>query len=418
MIAANACCDLSDPAFWAASPDEREEGFARLRAEDPISWHRQPDSTLGPAPAGSGFWALARYDDIRAVSRDPKRFCSGRGRLLDDFPLELMEQFESIIAMDDPKHAQLRRLVASAFSPRTMRQLEQFIATEAQAVVDDIGDEREGDFVDRVAKRLPMRTVLRMLGVTDDGDAARLADLTEGVVCYSDPEALGGRDPGELIGELMATFHEIGSTMAELRRREPADDVMSALVHAEIDGRRLTHEELVAFFTLLSIAGNDTTRQTTSIAMYELSRNPDQRSILLQDIDGQIDVAVEEFLRWSTAVAVQRRTATCDTELGGRSIREGEKVAFLITSANRDEAIFENPTTFDVRRNPNRHLSFGGGGPHYCLGNALAKVSLRALFSALLRSYPQLEVGEPRWIASNALNGILRMPMDTGPRAL
>lgn len=416
MIATHTSCDLSDPAFWSATPAEREEGYARLRAEDPISWHRQPASTLAAPGDEDGFWALSRWEDIRAVSRDAKRFCSGRGRLLDDFPPELQDNFESIIAMDDPRHARLRALVASAFSPRTMRTLEAKIVADAQQVVDGLGDDRHGDFVDRVSKRLPMLTVLRMLGVDDTRDAERLADLTEGVVCYSDEEALAGRDPAELIGELLATFRAIAIEMAARRRRAPADDVMSALVHAEVDGRKLAEDELVAFFTLLSIAANDTTRQTTSIAMHELCRNPGQRALLLEDLDGRIGVAVEEFLRWATPVALQRRTATCDTDLRGRAVREGEKVALLIASGNRDADVFEDPGRFDVLRDPNPHISFGGGGPHFCLGNALARVSLRSLFTCLLTSYPELEVGAPRWIASNTLNGILRMPMDTGPR--
>jgi cytochrome P450 len=416
MITAHHLCDLSDPAFWAATPYAREEGFGRLRAEDPVSWHRQPESTFGVAEE-AGFWAIARWEHIRAVSRDPQRFRSGEGRLLDDIPPDLLDRFESIIAMDDPRHARLRRLVSSAFSPRTMRTLGERIAADAQVVVDELGDDRHGDFVDRVAKRLPTLTVLRMLGVTDDGAAEQLAGLTEGVVCYSDPEALGGRDPAQLMGELLATIHEIAGTMARQRRRTPADDVMSSLVHAEVDGRRLQEHELVAFFTLLSIAGNDTTKQTTSIAMHQLCRSPDQRRALLQDLDGRIEAAVEEFVRWATPVAVQRRTAGVDLEFAGRAIRAGDKVALLLSSGNRDGAVFPAPDSFDVRRDPNPHLGFGGGGPHYCMGAALARMSLRALFSSLLTHYPQLEVGEPRWIASNNINGILRMPMDTGPRS-
>jgi cytochrome P450 len=417
MITAHPRCDLSDPAFWAATPQLRERGFARLRSEDPVSWHRQPESTFGAVGEDAGFWAIAGWEQIRVVSRDARRFCSGEGRLLDDIPAELLDQFESIIAMDDPRHARLRQLVSSAFSPRTMRALEARIAADALLVVDQLADDRHGDFVDRVAKRLPMLTVLRMLGVTDDSAAEQLAALTEGVVGYSDRGALDGRDPGELMGELLATIHELAGTMARQRRREPADDVMSALVHAEVDGRRLQEPELVAFFTLLSIAGNDTTKQTTSIAMHALCGDPDQRRALLDDLDARIGIAVEEFVRWATPVAVQRRTATVDVELAGRTIRAGEKVALLLSSGNRDAAIFPDADRFDVRRDPNPHLGFGGGGPHYCMGAALARVSLRALFGGLLTTYPELEVGEPRWIASNNINGILRMPMDTGPRA-
>src|SRR5882757_7743209 len=410
--------DLSEMKFWSTSPQERELGFARLRAENPVSWQRQPESTLGATTDNQGFWAVVRYADIAAVSKAPDRFCSGQGARLDNIPPEVLDQFESFLAMDDPRHGRLRRLVSRAFTPRQMQRIEASIQVDARRVIDELGDQRDGDFVDRVSKRLPMMTILRMLGVTDDDVCLRLADLTEGVVTYSDPVALGDRDPAEMMGDLMTAFHEIAGATVERVRKHPGDDLVSDLVRAEVDGEKLTHEEIVAFFTLLSIAGNDTTKQTTSGAMLALTRYPDQRRVLLSNLGELIKDGVEEFIRWVTPVASMCRTASRDTVLGGKQIQEGQKLAMFYASANMDGDVFEDPQVFNVRRNPNPHFGFGGGGPHYCLGSSLARVSLTALFVELLSRYPDLQVGEPHWVLSNNLNGILRLPMETGKAAV
>jgi cytochrome P450 len=259
-------------------------------------------------------------------------------------------------------------------------------------------------------------TIMRMIGVPES-DHERLADVAEAAVSWNDPEFLDGRNPQEMIGEVITTFHEAATEIAKDRAKHPADDLMTALVQAEVDGQKLTLDELGAFFVLLSVAGNDTTRQATSHTMVALTRFPDQRRILVEDLDGRIDTAVEEFVRWSTPVMTFRRTAICDTDFAGQQIAEGDRVVMFYSSGNRDETAFEDPDRFDVLRDPNRHLGFGGGGPHYCMGAPLAKLQLRALFTNLLRRYPDLEVGTPRYMVGNFIDAISGMQMQRGARA-
>ncbi|MGH3631595.1 MAG: cytochrome P450, partial [Sciscionella sp.] len=214
---------------------------------------------------------------------------------------------------------------------------------------------------------------------------------------------------GVLLDGLMV-LHTVAFALTESRRRQPADDLMTALVQAEVEGNRLTDEEIAAFFVLLCVAGNDTTRQTTSHTMLALQRNPGQRAALMADFDGGIETAVEEFVRWSSPVLSFRRTARRDTEIRGQRITEGEKVVLFYLSGNRDPAVFAEPHTFDISRKPNPHVGFGGGGPHFCLGSHLARMQLRAIFDELLHRLPDIEVGEPEYLAGNFINGIKRLP--------
>jgi cytochrome P450 len=198
--------------------------------------------------------------------------------------------------------------------------------------------------------------------------------------------------------------------LAEERRSAPGEDLMTALVEAEVDGERLTEEEIGAFFVLLAVAGNDTTRHTTSHAMRALCEFPAQRQLLTDDLEGRLETAVEEFVRWATPVMTFRRNATHDTEMRGQPIAGGDKVVMFYVSANRDEEAFEQPERFDVLRSPNRHVGFGGGGPHYCLGASLARTQLRAIFTELLTRLPDIDVGKPEPLVGNFINGIKRMP--------
>jgi len=418
----NAIADISAQEFWARPRSEREADFARLRAEQPVSWQRQPEGLLVP-PEGAdegadahltgGYWALTRYDDIRAVSRNPQDFCSAKGVMFEDVPQEFLDMAISILAMDDPRHAAVRGLISSAFTPKTVKALEDGIRRDARQVVDELPDADSDDFVTHVSKRVPLMTIMRMLGVPEE-DRERLVHYSDAMVSWSDPEYLQGRDGLAVVGEALWILHQACSELAEQRRAAPTDDLLSALVNARIDGQSLTTEEIAAFFVLLSVAGNDTTRHTTSHAMIGLQENPDQRALLLEDLDGRLPVAVEEFVRWASPVMTFRRTATRDTEIRGQAISEGQKVVLVYPSGNRDETAFDRPERFDVLRTPNRHLGFGGGGPHYCLGAPLAKVQLRAVFSELLGRYPDLQVGAPRQVVGNFVDGINLLPMELG----
>jgi cytochrome P450 len=409
----NAVADISAQAFWALPRPEREAAFARLRAEQPVSWQRQPEGLLVELEQEltGGYWALTRYEDIRAVSRNPKDFRSGDGVMFEDAPQEFLDMAISILAMDDPRHAAVRGLISSAFTPRQVAALEDGVRRDARQVVDELPDADSDDFVTHVAKRVPLMTIMRMLGVPEE-DRERLVHYSDAMVSWSDPEYLQGRDGMAVIGEALWILHQACTELAEQRRAHPTDDLLSALVHARIDGESLRTDEIAAFFVLLSVAGNDTTRHTTSHAMIALDRHPDQRALLLEDLDGRLPVAVEEFVRWATPVMTFRRTATRDTEIAGQAVAAGDKVVLVYPSGNRDESVFADPDAFDVGRTPNRHLGFGGGGPHYCLGAPLAKVQLRAVFSELLGRHPGIRVGEPRQVVGNFVDGINRLPME------
>jgi cytochrome P450 len=406
--------DLSALSFWSQTPRERDAAYARLRAEAPVSWQRPPEQVAIPHEPRA-YWAVARYDDVRALSRDPERFCSGQGVMLDDVPPEILEASQSFLTMDDPAHKRLRGLVSAAFTPRRIAEIEDSIAADAARIIDELDTGGSGDFVAAVAKPLPLVTVMRMLGV-GGADRERLVERADELVGASDPVTLGDRDPIAMVATAMFELSEAAREIAAKRRAKPADDLMSALVAAEIDGERLTDDEIAAFFVLLSVAGNDTTRHTSSHAMLALTENPDQRRALLSDPEERMPGAVEEFVRWATPVMTFRRTATVDTELRGARIAAGEKVILLYSSANRDERVFERPDRFEVDRAPNRHLGFGGGGPHYCLGASLARTQLRELFTTLLREFPGIEVRSPRQVVGNFVNGIAEMEMQTGPR--
>jgi cytochrome P450 len=409
--------DLAELSFWDSTPEERAEAFAVLRRRHPVARYRMPATLWTPDPdPEDGFWAVLGYEDIRALSRDVKHFTTTQGVQWEDLSPEIVEASTSFLGMDDPRHATLRGLVSSGFTPKQVGLLEEGIRRDAEQLVAELDDHETGDFVRLVSRRLPTMTIMRMIGVPES-DHERLADVAEAAVSWNDPEFLQGRNAQEMIGEVITTFHEAATEIAKDRAKNPADDLMTALVHAEVDGQKLTLDELGAFFVLLSVAGNDTTRQATSHTMLALTRFPDQRRLLIEDLEGRIDTAVDEFVRWSTPVMTFRRTATCDTELGGQQIAEGERVVMFYSSGNRDETAFDQPDRFDVLRNPNRHLGFGGGGPHYCMGAPLAKLQLRALFTNLLCRYPDLEVRAPQYMVGNFIDAISGMEMQRGVRA-
>jgi cytochrome P450 len=404
--------DLSSIGFWQdRTPAERDEAFRTLRERSPISWWG-PVETLVPLPPEmrtGGYWALMGYDDIRTVSRDPKTFCSGKGVMFFDAPPEMLEATVSFIAMDAPRHTKLRGLVSAAFTPRQIMRIEEQIAGHARDVVTELLEHEEGDFVQLCAKQLPMRMIAEMIGI-GDADKERLQLAAEALVLGGDPEFYGDRDPLILAGESIWAITQMATELAEERRVHPSDDLMTALVGAEIDGERLTTAEIAAFFNLLAVAGNDTTRHTTSAAAKALDEYPDQRTYILEDVDGRLPTAVEEFVRWASPVSTFRRTVTRDTVLNGVELAEGEKVVMFYRSGNRDASAFEDPFRFDVSRSPNYHVGFGGGGAHYCLGASFARTQLRCIFRELLTRAPGLAVGEPVPMVSTIVNGIKRLP--------
>ncbi len=410
--------DLGSLEFWDQPAPARDEAFAVLRRSAPVSHHQPLEDILGLTDRDErGYWAVVRYEDIRRVSRDPVTFCSGQGVQFGDAPPEMLEASQSFLAMDAPRHTKLRGLVSAAFTPRQVARIEDGIRANARLVVEEAAPTGGGDFVSLIAKRLPLITISDMIGVPE-AERERIVHAADTLVTVSDPEVTGDKPPLQALGEALWTLTTFAKELAADREQTPGDDLMTALVEAEVDGEHLTHDEIAAFFVLLSVAGNDTTRHTTSHAMRALTLNQDQRSKLVSNLDQLMPTAAEEFVRWATPVLTFRRTATRDTEVAGQPIAQGEKVVLFYHSGNRDETYFDDPWKFDVARQPNHHLGFGGGGPHYCLGASLARTQLRSLFSELLRVLPDIEAGEPEMFRSSAfIHGVKRMPCQFQARA-
>lgn len=402
--------DLSSRAFWSTTAGERERSFAVLRAERPVSWHPPVEDAMLNDPADSGFWAITRHADIVTVSRTNEVFLSGKGVMFENYPEELLESTQSFLAMDPPRHTMLRKLATAAFTPRQVRRIEDSIKANAKTIVEELKSAGSGaDFVEHCAKELPLRTLSDMVGIPDS-ERERVAHAADALVSTNDPVYLDGRDPMQVMFENVMYLHQVAATLAAQRRNHPGDDLFSSLVNAEVDGDRLTDADVAAYFVLLAVAGNDTTRQTTSHALKALTDFPDQRAWLLEDFDNRIGAAVEEFIRFATPVMTFRRTAAADYELGGQAIRAGEKVVMFYASGNRDDRVFDRPDRFDLSRDPNPHVGFGGGGQHYCLGTHVARAQLRAIFGELLRQLPDIEVGDPEYLAGNFIHGIRTMP--------
>jgi cytochrome P450 len=409
--------DLGSLDFWGRPAEERDEYFAWLRREAPISRHQPPEDILGlPDQGRMSYWAIVRYEDVRRISRDPATFCSAQGTQFADAPPEFLEASLSFLAMDAPRHTKLRGLVSAAFTPRQVARIEEGIRVNARRIVEETAPTGGGDFVELIAKRLPLVTISDMIGVPQ-ADRERVVKAADLLVTTSDPEAFGERPPVEVLGEALWTLTEFATQLAAHRQQHPGDDLMTALVQAEVDGEHLTHAEIAAFFVLLSVAGNDTTRHTTSHAMRALTVNPDQRALLREDPDARLAAAVEEFVRWASPVLTFRRTTTGEVELHGEHLAAGEKVVLFYHSANRDDQAFADPWRFDISRDPNRHLGFGGGGPHYCLGASLARAQLRSLFGELMRVMPDIEAHEPELLRSAFIHGVKRMECEFSPRA-
>jgi len=409
---------LSTPDFWAEPADVRDKAFAELRAKHPLSMHSAPEDLLGVADYDDRpYYAIVRYEDIRTISRDPETFCSSRGVVFGDAPPEMLEASQSFLAMDAPRHTKLRKLVHSAFTPRQIARIEYGIRANAKRIVAEVGPTGGGDFVDLIAKKLPLQTISDMIGVPE-ADRDRVMRAADTLVTVIDPEVAGDRPLLEVLGEALWTLTSFATELAQEREKNPQDDLMTALVQAEVDGDKLTHPEIAAFFVLLSVAGNDTSRHTTSHAMNALTKFPDVREYLREDPEERMALAVEEFVRWATPVLTFRRTATRDVEMHGETIPEGSKVLLFYHSGNRDDDAFENPWNFDVTRDPNRHVGFGGGGPHYCLGASLARTQLRSIFTEILTQLPDCEVGEPELYRGSAfIHGVKRMDCQWTPTA-
>ena len=410
--------DLSSLEFWSGTAADRERVFAELRRERPISWHRPvTEGVLFEDPNDQGFWAVVCYADLVEVTKRPGDFISGEGIVFESMPQELLDAGQGFIAMDPPRHTKVRRLLASAFTPRQMRRISDRIEANARRIVDDIAAKGEIDFVAEVSALVPMHNICDMVGIPDRYRQT-IAHESQFAGGWRDEDLLQGADPMTRLFEAVVTLRTITAELIAERRDEPQDDLLSALVEAEVEGERLTDDEIISFVGLLMIAGNDTTRQSTSHGMKALTDFPEQRAWLLEDLTARMPGAIEEIVRWATPIMTFRRTASRDCELGGQQITAGDKVVMFYSSANWDTEVFEAPEQFDVSRSPNPHIAFGGGGIHHCLGNQLARKQLAAIFTELLTRLPDIAVvGEPVLSNGNFFHGVNKMTAKFTPEA-
>ncbi len=404
--------DVFDPRTFARGVPH--DDLRVLRDTDPVSWQDEPE--VGIWPAGPGFWAVTRYADVRHVLRTPSDFSSSLGatQIRDPDPADLPFIRRMILNMDPPEQVRLRRLVTGAFTRRRLEQFTEVIRERAAALLAAVAGDRHCDLPRDVTDDLPLQNLADLLGVPV-ADRALLLEWTNRVIGYQDPEHgqvvtdAEGRPVNPRSPAMLADMFGYAEDLAERKRREPADDVMTALVEAEVDGERLTDAELKMFFFLLVVAGNDTVRSALPGGVLALAANPEAYRRLRAD-PALLPSAIEEMLRVHPPVLTFRRTATRDVELRGRQIAAGDKVVVYHVSANHDERRFPDPFRFDLARDPNDHIAFGQG-PHLCLGAAFARLQMREFFGEFLRLPPVELDGEPRRLVSNFINGITHLPL-------
>ena len=403
--------DLSDFHFWARPLHERETAFATLRAHRPVPFYAEPLTVPG-FERGPGYYALTRHADIYEASRRPEEFRSGQGATsITDMPEEFREYFGSMIELDDPRHTRLRKIVSRGFTPRMLKRVQGQVEASATTIVDDIAEQGTCDFVTDVAARLPLKIICDMMGIPG-ADYDFVFDRTNVILGFGDPEYVAESD--DIATALLRAGGELTQLVSDLgryRAEEPADDLISALVNANVDGESLTDAELASFFILLVVAGNETTRNAMSHGLRLLTQNPDQHRLWASDFERYAPTAVEEIVRVASPVIWMRRTVSRNTELNGQSFAQGDKLLLFYWSGNRDEDVFDDPQRFDIARDPNPHVGFGGPSPHFCLGAHLARREITVMFRELFDRLPDIHAtGEPDRLRSNFINGIKHLP--------
>jgi cholest-4-en-3-one 26-monooxygenase len=395
--------------------DIPHEWFTHLRANAPVYKHDEPD--------GPGFWVITKHADVITCNRDAGAFSSEQGLGgvvgLEEGGLgsetdEERAAREStggrmMLMMDPPDHTRYRKLVNRGFTPRMIGQLEPHIRDLTDMVLDKaVAKGGEIDFVVDIAAELPLEVIAELIGVPSE-ERHKIFDWSNRMVGSEDPEY---QVSAEEVFNAQVEMFMYAQQLAEKRRAEPSDDIITALLSGEVDGESLSDMDFNLFFMLLSVAGNETTRNAIAHGMNAFLENPDQWDLLVGDPETHMPGAVEEILRWATPVMYFRRNATKDFELHGETIKAGDKISLWYISANRDEDVFEDPFRFDITRTPNNHVAFGGGGPHFCLGAQLARLEIRMLFEEMAKRYPRIEaLGEPDRLRSNFIGGIKHLPV-------
>lgn len=408
--------DPADPYADITNPDLYMCGvphaaFKRLRNDDPVSWWDEQD--------GRGFWAVMRYKDLLTVNLNPRLFSSSSGIRLEEMTAEELHARRTLMEMDPPQHAQYRRLVAPPFAPREVAAFEDSIRLLARALINEVRGKSEFDFVADIARQLPMRMLGRLLSVSDE-DGLWLVEKGDALIGNTDPEFTShpvdqvNTDAYHLMPFRSPISYDLfayADEQARQRREHPRDDMISLLLRPKKDGELLSDQEFKNFFTLLVAAGNDTTRYTMAAGLLALIEHPEQLAALREN-PALMPTAVEEMLRWGSVTMNFRRTATQDTELGGKLVKAGDKVVIWFISADYDERAFPRPYDFNIRRTPNEHAAFGLKGPHRCVGEYLARVEIKVLFEELLPLLADIRLHGPiARLRSNFISGIKRLPV-------
>src|SRR5262245_36000998 len=381
------------------------EWFTYLRHNAPVYKHPEPD--------GPGFWVITKYDDVVAVGRDGTTYSSDQTRggvvVLEEMPdaPDFGEGGRLMLTMDPPEHTRHRKLVNRGFTPRQMRMLEPHIRELTSNILDEVIEQGGCDYVVDVAAELPLQVIAEMLGVPNE-DRHKLFEWSNRMIGSEDPEYEVSAD--EVMNAQVEMFM-YANELAAQRRNEPRDDIITALLDAEVDGDKLTEMDFNLFFLLLAVAGNETTRNSISHGIKAFCDFPDQYQLLVED-PSRAASATEEIVRWASPVMYFRRNVLKDTELRGQQIKAGDKISMWYISANRDEDVFDRPFEFDILRSPNEHVGFGGGGPHHCLGANLARMEIYVLLEEMAKRVPTIErTGEAQPLRSNFIAGIKHMPV-------
>ncbi|MFE3262308.1 cytochrome P450 [Nocardia sp. NPDC059229] len=396
--------DFTDPALWESRNPVAE--FAQLRRTSPVWWNAQQDESSGGFRDG-GFWVISKHEDIKEISRKPELFSSQRKGSIIRLPGQItIDQIELtsalLVNMDPPKHTKIRRIISKGFSPRAVESLRVALTERAERIVHAAKQEGRGDFVEQVACELPLQAIAELLGVPQE-DRRKLFDWSNQMLNYDDPE-YGDTATTDASTNASAEILGYAWNMAEQRRANPGDDIVTQLVNADLDGEALGSDEFGFFVILLAVAGNETTRNAITHGMKAFVDHPDQWELFKRQ---RPRTAADEIIRWATPVTAFQRTASADTEIGGRLIRQGQRVGLFYSSANFDEEAFVDPFTFDVTRDPNPHLAFGGTGAHFCVGANLARLEIDLMFNAIADAMPDLaQLAEPERLRNGWINGI------------
>lgn len=409
---------LVDTEFWQLPLAERMAEIAEMRERGHIHTVEAYDEINDGQVT---FKPVIGYDEVVQISKNAADFCSGQGATaVVDLSPEMLEYFGGFINMDDPRHHRQRTIVSKTFTPKALQGLLDAVETICIEVIDDFCDKGEVDLVETLSQPFPLLVICDMMGIPRS-DFDRVLKSTNTILGAGDPDFLDGKDPIEAAINAGLELVMLMNELAEFKKKNPGDDLTSKLVNTEFSEDVLTPEELGSFFILLAVAGNDTTRNGISYAIDLLSRHPDQRKVLIDDLDGVGGTAVEEIIRMSSPVTFMRRTATRDMTLNGYDLSEGDRMVLMYGAANRDPKVFENPETFDVRRDPNPQIGFGGPGPHFCLGAHLARREMQVMLKELYTRLPDIEVtGPPVPLQARGLPlvaGIKRLPVAFTPAA-